>query len=48
MIKVGIAAVVSLVAAIGLAIIGDTDGCAGSVLAGVSVGVLLGGWLKDT
>jgi hypothetical protein len=47
LIKVGIAAAVSIVAAIALAAIGDTDGCTGSVLAGVGVGVLLGGWLRD-
>ena len=47
MIKVGIATAVSLLAAIGLAAIGDTEGCTGSVLAGVGVGVLLGGWLRE-
>jgi hypothetical protein len=47
-VKVCIAAAVSLVAAIGLAVIGDTEGCSGSVLASVGVGVLLGGWLRDT
>jgi hypothetical protein len=35
------------VAAIGLAVIGDTEGCSGSILAGVGVGVFLGGWLRD-
>ena len=47
MIKVCIAAAVSLVAAIGLAVIGDTEGCSGPILAGVGVGVFLGGWLRD-
>jgi hypothetical protein len=47
LIKVGIATVLSLLAAVGLAVIGDTDGCTGSVLAGVGLGVLLGGWLRD-
>ena len=47
MIKVGIEAAVSLMAAIGLAVIGDTEGCTGSVVAGVGVGVLLGGWLRE-
>ena len=47
MIKVCIAAAVSLVAAIGLAVIGDTEGCSGPILAGVAVGVFLGGWLRD-
>jgi hypothetical protein len=47
LIKVGIAAAVSLVAAIGLVVIGDTEGCSGSILVGVGLGVLLGGWLRD-
>jgi hypothetical protein len=47
LIKVGIAAAVSLVAAIGLAVIGDTEGCTGPILAAVGVGVFLGGWLRD-
>jgi hypothetical protein len=47
LIKVGIAAAVSLVAAIGL-VMGDVEGCSGSILAGVGVGVLLGGWLRDS
>jgi|SoiMetStandDraft_5_1073268.scaffolds.fasta_scaffold08853_3 hypothetical protein len=47
MIKIGLAAAVSLVAAAGLAVIGDTEGCAASNLACVGVGVLLGGWLND-
>ena len=32
-----------LLAANGFAVIGDTEGCTGSVLASVGVGVLLGG-----
>jgi hypothetical protein len=48
LIKVGIAAAVSLMTAIGLAVVGDTEGCSGSVLAGAGVGVLLGGWLATT
>ena len=47
MIKVGIATAVSLLAAIGLAVIGDTEGCPGPVLAEVGVGVFLDGWLRD-
>jgi hypothetical protein len=47
LIKVGIAAAVGLLSAIGLAVIGDTEGCTESLLAGVGVGVLLGGWLRD-
>jgi hypothetical protein len=47
LIKVGIAAAVSLLAAIGLAVIGDTEGCTGSVQAGVAVGIFLGRWLRD-
>ena len=47
MIKVGIATAVSLLAAIGLTVIGDTEGCTASVLAGVGVGVLPGGWLRE-
>jgi hypothetical protein len=47
LIKVGIAAAVSLMAAVGLAVIGDTEVCSGSILAGVGVGVLLGGWLRS-
>jgi hypothetical protein len=47
LIKVATATAISLLAAIGLAAIGDTEGCTGSVLAGVGVGVLLGGWLRE-
>jgi hypothetical protein len=28
-------------------VIGDTEGCTGSVLAGVAVGIFLGGWLRE-
>jgi hypothetical protein len=48
LIKVGVAAAVTLAAAIRLAVISDTEGCSGSVLAGLAVGVILGGWLRDT
>jgi hypothetical protein len=47
LIKVGIAAAISLMAAVGLAVIGDTEGCSGPILAGVAVDVFLGGWLRD-
>jgi hypothetical protein len=47
LIKVGIAAAVSLLAAVGLAVMGDTEGCTAPILAGVSLGIFLGGWLRD-
>jgi hypothetical protein len=47
LIKVAIATAVSLLAAIGFAVIGDTEGCTGSVLAGVAVGIFLGGWSRE-